>query len=120
LKFGGVAWNFGHASVMQGGNMGDFEWGKVYGLIDREDDGSEFVWRPERVGNTKGKRKRSPHYPGKVITIRRDCSRCAKEVKLQIGSDLVFCDGVPRLLPVPVQLVGGEVVVPVNCLVLTK
>lgn len=93
--------------------MNGFGHGKVYGVEDLEDAGCQMVFKTQAKCMRKSpKIPKGCNYPGKIITINRDCSKCAREIKLQVGSDLVFLDGRPYLLPVPVQLVEGEVVVP--------
>ena len=100
--------------------MDNFEHGKVYGIEDLEDSdfGVVFKLHAKRIRKSP-KMAKGCNFPGKIITINRDCSKCAKEIKLQVGSDLVFLDGKPFLLPAPVGLVEGEVVASfllINCL----
>jgi hypothetical protein len=91
--------------------MSGFEWGKVFGVLDLEDGISENVFRidPKKLVKTKVKGKL---HLGRIIEFDRDCSKCAKHVKLQIGSDVVFLDGKPNLLDTPVKISNGVIVVP--------
>lgn len=91
--------------------MSGFEWGKVYGVSDLEDVANDIILRidPKKLGKPKVKGKL---HPGRIIEFDRDCSKYAKHVKLQIGSDIVFLDGEPYLLPNKVILYRGNVYVP--------
>lgn len=91
--------------------MNIFEWGKVFGVTDMESCQSEMVFRvvPKKLGKPKVKGKL---HLGRIIEFDRDCSKCARHVKLQIGSDIVFLDGKPFLLDVPVQLLKGVILDP--------
>lgn len=96
-----------------GGSVNNFEWGKVFGVVDMEDCQSEGVFRvdPKKLGKSK---KMKQLHLGRVIEFDRDCSKCARHIKLQIGSDIVFLDGKPFLLDVPVQLFKGVILSPLS------
>ena len=100
--------------VFKGGVMNGFGHGRVYGVEDLEDAGCQMVYKPQtKIMRKSPKIPKGCNYPGKIITINRDCSKCAREIKLQVGSDLVFLDGKPYLLPVEICIQNGVIVAPI-------
>lgn len=93
--------------------MGEFGWGKVFGILEMEDCQNDHVFRmdPIKLGKPRIKGKMNL---GRVIEFDRDCSKCARHVKLQVGSDVVFLDGKPFLLEMPIGLDKGHVTVPIG------
>lgn len=90
--------------------MNIFEWGKIFGVVDMEDCQAEPVFRvdPKKLGKPKVKGKL---HLGRIIEFDRDCSKCARHIKLQIGSDIVFLDGKPFLMDIPIKIIEGRILV---------
>lgn len=98
--------------------MNEFDFGRFLGMQSLE-DAQQPVFRV--APKQKRRRAKIPeiyNYPGKTIEIRRNCDNCWKVAKLRVGSDLAWVDGQPVVLPMPVILIEGEVMVPVD-LILT-
>lgn len=94
--------------------MNEFDFGRFLGMQSLEGE-QQPVFRVA----LKQKRRRTKipeiyNYPGKTIEIRRNCDSCWKVAQLRVGSDLAWIDGQPVVLPMPVILVEGEVMLPTH------
>lgn len=96
--------------------MDEFDFGRFLGMQTFDVEGEIVSKAKKRRKELSRKIAENRNYPGKKIVIRRSCENCWKVAKLQIGSDLAWIDGQPVVLPMPVLLVEGEVMVTIQIL----
>lgn len=96
--------------------MDEFDFGRFLGMQSLDVEGEIVFKTKKRRKALSRKVAENRNYPGRKIVIRRSCDKCWKEAKLQIGSDLAWIDGQPVVLPMPVLLVEGVVMMTIQIL----